>query len=41
VVRHSGFADLQPGEAVALRIVDGQRGRMAVQIISWESGQKK
>jgi CspA family cold shock protein len=41
VVRHSGFADLQPGEAVAMRIVDGQRGRMAVQINSWETGAKK
>lgn len=41
VVRHSGFADLQPGEAIALRIVEGQRGRMAVQINSWESGIKK
>lgn len=41
VVRHSGFADLQSGEAVAMRIVDGQRGRMAVQINSWEAGMKK
>lgn len=41
VVRHSGFADLQSGEAVSMRIVDGQRGRMAVQINSWEAGLKK
>lgn len=37
VLRHSGFADLQAGEAVGLRIVDGKRGRMAVQVLSWES----
>lgn len=36
VLRRSGFADLQPGEAVALRIVEGKRGRMAVQVVSWE-----
>lgn len=37
VLRHSGFADLQAGEAVGLRIVDGKRGRMAVQVLSWDS----
>lgn len=37
VLRVSGFADLQPGEAVCLRIVEGRRGRMAVQVISWET----
>ncbi len=37
VLRQSGFADLQPGEAVGLRIVDGKRGRMAVQVLSWEA----
>jgi cold shock protein len=37
VLRHSGFADLQAGEAVALRIIEGKRGRMAVQVISWET----
>lgn len=36
VLRHSGFADLQAGEAVCLRIVEGKRGRMAVQVVSWE-----
>jgi CspA family cold shock protein len=36
VLRHSGFADLQPGEAVALRIVEGKRGRMAVQVVAWD-----
>ncbi|NEY91270.1 cold-shock protein [Tabrizicola oligotrophica] len=37
VLRHSGFADLQAGEAVGLRIVEGRRGRMAVQVLSWDS----
>lgn len=37
VLRSSGFADLQPGEAVCLRIIEGKRGRMAVQVVSWES----
>jgi CspA family cold shock protein len=37
VLRASGFADLVAGEAVCLRIVEGKRGRMAVQVVSWES----
>ena len=37
VLRVSGFADLAAGEAVALRIVEGKRGRMAVQVVSWEA----
>ena len=40
VLRRSGLADLQPGEAVSLRVVDGARGRMAVQVTSWESALK-
>jgi cold shock protein len=39
-LRRSGFADLQPGEAVALRIIEGERGRMAVMIAAWESGMR-
>lgn len=37
VLRKSGFAELQPGEAVGLRIAEGERGRMAVSIASWET----
>ncbi|SLN59791.1 cold-shock protein [Roseisalinus antarcticus] len=37
VLRRSGFADLQPGEAVGLRAVQGKRGRMAMEILSWET----
>jgi cold shock protein len=41
VLRVSGFADLAAGEAVALRIVEGRRGRMAVQVSSWDAGVRK
>ena len=37
VLRRSGFADLAPGEAVCLRVIDGRRGRMAAQVVSWET----
>lgn len=37
VLRRSGLADLQPGEAVALRVIDGRRGRMAAEVYSWET----
>lgn len=40
VLRRSGFADLQPGEALAMRVIDGKRGRMAVQVLAWESALK-
>jgi len=35
-LRRSGFADLQPGEAICLRILDGQRGLMAAEVRSWD-----
>lgn len=37
-LRRSGLAELQPGEAIALRVVEGDRGRMAVSIEAWEEG---
>jgi len=37
VLRRSGLADLQPGEAVSLRVTEGRRGRMAVQVTTWEA----
>lgn len=37
VLRQAGLADLQPGEAVALRVVDGERGQMAASVTSWEA----
>ncbi|MGB8623308.1 MAG: cold shock domain-containing protein [Paracoccaceae bacterium] len=36
VLRRSGLADLQPGEAVALRVAEGKRGRMAMMVCPWE-----
>ncbi|MFC3616606.1 cold-shock protein [Lutimaribacter marinistellae] len=39
VLRLSGLADLQPGEALAIRVIDGKRGRMAVQVLPWEAAQ--
>lgn len=38
ILRRSELADLQPGEAVSIRVVEGKRGRMATQITSWEAG---
>lgn len=37
VLRRSGLADLQPGEAVGLRVVEGRRGLMAAIVTSWET----
>lgn len=36
VLRRSGFADLAPGEAIALRVVDGRRGLMAAEVLAWD-----
>jgi len=36
VLRQSGLADLQPGEAVAMRVIEGRRGRMAAEVVAWE-----
>ena len=37
VLRKSGFADLAPGEAVGLRVIDGKRGRLAVEVLAWDA----
>ena len=37
-IRRSGLADLQPGEAISIRVADGRRGRLAVEIATWETG---
>lgn len=37
VLRRSGLADLQPGEALAVRVIDGRRGRMAMEVHAWEA----
>lgn len=36
VLRRSGLAELQPGEALAIRTVEGRRGRMATEVNAWE-----
>jgi len=36
VLRRSGLADLQPGEAVCVRVVEGRRGLMAAAVTAWE-----
>jgi cold shock protein len=41
VLRQSGYADLQAGEAIGLRIIEGKRGRMAVQVVSWEAAARQ
>ncbi|SDX24561.1 cold-shock protein [Roseicitreum antarcticum] len=41
VLRRSGFADLQPGEAIGLRVTDGDRGKMALSIGPWEAALKQ
>jgi CspA family cold shock protein len=37
VLRQSGLADLQPGEALAVRVIDGKRGQMAAEVQAWEA----
>ena len=37
VLRRSSLADLQPGEAIAIRVADGARGKLATQVGVWES----
>lgn len=35
-LRAAGLPDLAPGEAVAIRVADGPRGRMAAEVRSWD-----
>lgn len=37
VLRRSGLADLQPGEAICIRVEDGERGSMATHVMPWDS----
>lgn len=37
ILRKAGFADLQPGEAMALRVISGNRGAMAIEVQPWEA----
>ncbi|MEM8741361.1 MAG: cold shock domain-containing protein [Pseudomonadota bacterium] len=38
VLRRSGMSDLAPGEAVAVRTIEGPRGLMAAEVALWERG---
>jgi CspA family cold shock protein len=40
VLRASGLSDLQPGEAIAMRVIDGKRGQMAAEVSTWEAALK-
>lgn len=37
ILRQSGLSDLQPGEALAVRVIQGKRGSMAVEVQAWET----
>ena len=37
VLRRSGLADLAHGEALAIRVIDGKRGLMAIEVNAWEA----
>ena len=40
VLRRSSLSDVQSGEALGLRAIEGKRGRMAVEVCPWESALK-
>ena len=37
VLRQSGLSELAPGEALAIRVIEGRRGEMAVEVQAWEA----
>ena len=37
ILRRLGLADLQAGEAVAIRVISVKRGKMAAEVCFWES----
>ncbi len=40
VLRRSGLAELPPGEAVGLRVIEGRRGLMAGEVLAWDARQR-
>jgi CspA family cold shock protein len=40
ILQRSGLSDLQPGEALSMRIVDREHGRMASEVLDWEAATK-
>lgn len=41
VLRQSGLSDLNPGEALAMRVISGKRGKMAAEVHAWETIQSE
>jgi CspA family cold shock protein len=41
VLRRSGLAELQPGEAVGLRVIEGRRGLMAAEVLAWDAAPRE
>lgn len=39
VLRASGLGSIEPGEAVAIKVIDGERGKMAVDVAEWQTMQ--
>lgn len=37
VLRRCGFADLQPGEAISIRLGESERGALALEVLSWDA----
>ncbi|MDE0849952.1 cold shock domain-containing protein [Yoonia sp.] len=37
VLRRSGLVNLQSGEAIGIRLFDGERGRMAIDVVTWDT----
>lgn len=37
VLRRSGLAELMPGEAVGLKVIQGRRGLMAAEVLAWDA----
>jgi cold shock protein len=35
VLRNSGLAVLQGGEAIAIKVIKGERGQLAVEVAAW------
>lgn len=37
VLRRAGFTEVQPGEALAIKVVEGPRGKMAADVRNWDA----
>lgn len=38
VMRRSGLSDLAAGEAIVMRVMPGKRGRIAIEVLTWDAG---